>query len=197
VRRDDLPELHYIATIANLASIRQHGILSHKQASRVQHTSVAMREMQERREKVVVPGARPLHEYVNLYICARNKMLFKIKGKHAELCVLRISTDVLELPGVVVTDQNASSKYVRFAPVDAGLSRLDSDLVFAEYWTHSDDPIQEWRHGSIKCAEVLIPDRADPRFIQGGYVSCEASRSTVESAAQGFPVTIDGHLFFR
>jgi hypothetical protein len=156
-----------------------------------------MREMQERREKVVVPGARPLHEYVNLYICARNKMLFKIKGKHAELCVLRISTDVFDLPGVVVTDQNASSKYVRFAPVDASLSRLDRELVFAEYWTHPDDPIEEWRHGSIKCAEVLIPDRVDSRFIQGGYVSGEASRSAVQSAAQGFPVTIDGHLFFR
>ena len=110
MRRDDLPELHYIAPIANLASIRQNGILSHKRASKVQHTSVAMREMQERREKVVVPGGRPLHEYVNLYVCARNKMLFKIKGKHAELCVLRITVDILDLPGVVVSDQNASSK---------------------------------------------------------------------------------------
>lgn len=197
MRRDALPELHYIAPIANLASIRQNGILSHKRASKVQHTSVAMKEIQERREKVVVAGGRPLHEYANLYILARNKMLFKIKSKHAELCVLRISTDVLELPGVVVTDQNASSKYVRFAPVDAGLARLDQELVFAEYWTHPDDPIMEWRHGSMKCAEVLVPDRVDPRFIQGGYVSCDASRSAVESAAPGFPVTIDGHLFFR
>jgi hypothetical protein len=197
VRRDDLPELHFIAPIANLASIRESGILSHKRASKVQHTSVAMRAIQERREKVVVPGGRPLHDYVNLYVSARNKMLFKIKGKHAELCVLRISTEVLDLPGAVVSDQNASSKYVRFDPVGAGLARLNRELIFAESWKHPHDQIEEWRHGSIKCAEVLVPEAVDPRFIQGCYVSCEAGRSAVENVAPGFPVTIDGHLAFR
>lgn len=197
MRREECTELHYIAPIANLASIRGNGILSHRRASKVQHTSVAMKAIQERREKVVVPGARPLHEYVNLYIYARNKMLFKIRGKHAELCVLRISTNVLDLPEVVVTDQNASSKYARFAPVNAGLARLDRELLFAEYWTHPGDPIEEWRHGSMKCAEVLVPDSVDPRYIEGCYVSGEAAQLAVESVTPGFPVTIDGHLFFR
>src|SRR5712691_2607983 len=51
--------------------------------------------------------------YVNLYLCARNPILYKRQSRHAELCVLRIDPRVLDLPGVVVTDGNAASAYVR------------------------------------------------------------------------------------
>ena len=109
---------------------------------------------------MTVPGGRPLHEYVNLYICARNPMMFKLKGEHGALCILRVSTDVLDLPDVVVTDRNAASEYVRFGPAPAALSLVDRELVFARYWVHG-DLIEEWRRKSIKCAEVLVPDRVD------------------------------------
>lgn len=61
---DDLPELHYITPIENLLSIFEHGILSHSRAEDLDHQSVAMNEVQERRAKVKVPGGRRLHEYV-------------------------------------------------------------------------------------------------------------------------------------
>jgi hypothetical protein len=35
-------------------------------------------------------------------------MMFK-KGYASELCVLQVSTDILRLPGIVLTDQNASA----------------------------------------------------------------------------------------
>jgi hypothetical protein len=75
-----------------------------------------MEVIQERREKKIVPGGRPLQEYVNLYIHARNPMLYVLQSRHIDLCILRVSTEILDLPGVIITDSNASSDYARFAP---------------------------------------------------------------------------------
>lgn len=196
MNREDLTELHYITPLNNVASIISHGILSYRHAKKVPHSSIAMEEIQDRRAKKIVPGGLPVHKYVNLYICARNKMLYKVKDKHAELCILRVNTAVLDLPGVVVVDRNASSDYARFAPAPEGLQNVDRDLVFAKYWTHP-DPIETWRHGTIICAEVLVPDRVDPRFILGAYVSCPDAKIAFEAKGVNIPVAINSYLFFR
>ena len=73
MKREDLDALHFITPIANVLSILTHGIMSHRRATKLPHQSIAMAEIQDRRQKVVIPNARPLHEYVNLYICARNR----------------------------------------------------------------------------------------------------------------------------
>ena len=49
MRRDELEELHYITPLENLPSIMKHGILSHRQAEKISHKSVAMTEIQKRR----------------------------------------------------------------------------------------------------------------------------------------------------
>ncbi len=77
MERHELTELHYITPIGNVPSILRQGILSHIRLQRVEHESVAMEEIQDRRAKVIVPGGLKLHEYVNLYICARNPMMYK------------------------------------------------------------------------------------------------------------------------
>lgn len=197
--RDQLDELHFISPVDNVASVLQHGILCHNHAGRVTHHSVAMPEIQERRKKVKIPGGDWLHEYANLYINARNKMLFKLKTQIGDetLCVLRISTDVLDLPNVVIADHNASSDHVRFAPAPDGLKRIDRQLVFARYWTHPENPIAEMSHGSVMCSEVLVPHRVDPRYIIGAYVSCEQALGVVRASAPGLEVSINRNLFFR
>jgi ssDNA thymidine ADP-ribosyltransferase, DarT len=201
LRREDLPELHYIAHFDNLASICRSGLLSHERAKKVEHRSVAMEEIQDRRAHKSVPGGRALHAYVNLYFYARNPMLYKRQGVHADLGVLRISPTVLDLPGVVITDRNAASDYARFYPSPRGLANVEGDLIFAEYWTHPDDQIEEWRHKSIMCAEVLAPDRVGPEHILGGYVSNIDSRDRLHGlmreAGVDLPLTVDQHLFFR
>ncbi|MBI4469154.1 MAG: DUF4433 domain-containing protein [Acidobacteria bacterium] len=172
-----------------------HGILSHSRVDRLQHDSVAMEEIQARRAVKVIPGGRPLHDYVNLYIHARKKMLSKIRAQHASICVLRISTDVLDLPGVIVSDQNASSGYARFAAAPEGLRLIDEALVFAEYWTHPDDPIAEWRHGSIKCAEILVPDRCMTyRSGCGLSVFCPERSQTEGPIGREFMDSVEGLL---
>ena len=194
--RNELTELHYITDIRNIPSIMKLGILSHKLASKIPHVSVAMEEIQEKRRKKVVPGGRPLHEYVNLYIHARNKMLYKRKEQHNSLCILRISPEVLNIPGSIVVDKNASSAYARFYPSPEGLIHLDGELVFADSWTHPEDKIAEWRHGSIRCAEVLVPDKIPISFINGVYVSGIEAKRKAEDLGILCQITIDPQLFF-
>jgi hypothetical protein len=155
-----------------------------------------MEAIQDRRENKVVPGGRPLHEYVNLYFHARNPMLYVRQSQHIDLCILRVSAEILDLPGVVITDSNASSDYARFAPAPQGLLIVDKDLTFAEYWTHS-NPIEAYQRKSAKCAEVLVPDRVESHFIIGAYVSCLEAKEAFETLGLDIPVTINSHLFFR
>ena len=73
-----------------------------------------MQSVQDLRDKKQVPGALQLHQYANLYFHTRNPMLFKRLNEVDSLCILRISKQVLAVPGAIVTDQNAASDYVRF-----------------------------------------------------------------------------------
>lgn len=140
---------------------------------------------------------RPLHEYANLYICARNPMIYKRQNQHESLCVLRVSTDVLDLAGVIISDQNAASDYTRFAPGPRGLRIVDRDLVFAESWAHPHDQIAHWRHKSIKCAEVLVPDVVDPKYIDGAYVPGAKGKKALQAAAPALLITTNRHMFFQ
>jgi hypothetical protein len=123
-------------------------------------------------------------------------MLYLRQNQHESLCVLQVSPAVLDLPNVVVTDGNAASGYARFAPAPAGLAIVDRDRVFAEYWAHPDE-IEQMRRKVAKCAEVLVPDRVAPELIVGAYVSGDVARRALATAAPGFAVVVDGHLFFR
>lgn len=196
MKPENLKELHFITPIQNLDKILEHGILSHNRAAKINHVSMALEAVQERRRKVTVPGGRKLHDYVNLYFHARNPMLYKRLTRHKEICVLRISREVIHLPDVVVSDMNASSDYVRFAEGERGLLIVDDERVFAQDWTHP-DPIEYYRRKAMKCAEVLVPDRVDTTLVTGAYVSCAESEQAVRDVAPDFPVEQRPHLFFR
>ncbi len=197
--RSELQELHYIAPICNVPSIMEHGILSHAQvqAKRLRHDSVAMQVMQDRRARIRVPGGCKLHKYVNLYICGRNPMLYKLLSHRDQICILTVSTDVLDLLGAVVTDKTAASDYVQFRPAPDGLSIVDRELTFAKYWT-SREPLEfdYFRRKVAKCAEVLVPDRVNSGFIRGAYVSCKEAKASLEALNTGVSVSINRHLFF-
>lgn len=197
MRRDELRELHFITPIDNVVSILSLGILSHRLAQRIQHLSVAMDEIQERRRRVVVPGGRPLHEYANLYINARNPMMFKRKDAHTQLCVLRVSSSVLDLPGVIITDMNAAKSPRRFRPAAIELDFIDREMIFANDWRHPGDPLAFDRHRGIMCAEVLVPDKVEATFIIGVYVSCSESDSIIRTVCADLGVEINNYLFFR
>jgi hypothetical protein len=195
MNRADVTELHYITAIANVPSILQHGILSHARAAQLAHRSVAMPEIQERRRNKQIPRARMLHDYANLYFDAHNPMLSKCRNRNNEICVLRVSQTVLDLPGVIVTDRNAATDLVRFRPVVEGLEHLDAGRLFARYWTHQDDLYDQARHKAEKCAEVLVPDRIDTEAIMGAYVANRIALASFQALNTGLPAEIHPMFF--
>lgn len=199
MRREDVGELFLIAPVANIASILDLGVLSHTQAAHVPHGSVALASVQERRERVRVSPTRMLHDHANLYICARNPTMYYIvmHNRIDDVCLLRISPDVLDLPNVVVTDRNAASGGMsRFDPPAVGLPLIDFEVVHAEYWTHP-DPAATWDHSRRKCAEVLVPDRVEPSLILGAYAPTPTGLAAVQAAMPGWDVRLAPYPFFR
>ena len=73
---------------------------------------------------------------------------------------------------------------------------VDNDRTFAEYWTDP-NPIEYWRKKAAKCAEVLVPDRVDPKYFLHAYVSGDEMKVRLESMSTGLDVRVDRHLFFR
>jgi ssDNA thymidine ADP-ribosyltransferase, DarT len=195
MERSQVAEFHFIAPIVNVGSILQHGIVSHNRAKYLPHRDISMQNIQDLRAKKKVPGGLALHDYANLYFNGRNKMMAAKRPQHAEICVLRVSIDVLDLPGAVIADQNASSNYVMFLKSPVGLRKLIYDEVFTRSWICPEDQIRQWRLGSAVCAELLIPDRVEPSFIVGAYVKDRVSLSKFQGLCPSLPCAINSNIF--
>jgi hypothetical protein len=195
MKREEVKELHYITAIENVASILQRGILSHRRAERVAHSSVAMQEVQDRRSGIRIPNARALHEYANLYFCARNPMLFLRRNVADTLCVLRVDSSVVDLAGVILTDGNAASGATAFYPSPTGLSKIDREMVFAKYWVEGNGEVNTEKK-RVKCAEVLVPDRVEASLIIGAHVRSAVARLALATAAPTLAISHTPDLFF-
>jgi len=189
-------ELHCIMPIGNLPSVLEYGLLSYERAAKLEHASVAMQPVQDRRDQKRVPRGLRLHQYANLYFHARNPMLFKRLAEAPHLCVLSVSTDVLELDGTVITDCNAASDWVRFLH-PRQWSLVNFDDVFAADWRHPGNPPRYYQHKSRKCAEVLVPHRISPEYLIGARVIDQAARARATTQTCELTVTVDPVLFFR
>ena len=189
-------ELHCIMPIANLVSVMAHGILSHERAAKLPHHSVALQPVQDRRDQKQVPGGLKLHQYANLYFHARNPMMYRRLAEAPNLCVLKVSTTVLTLPGAVISDQNAASGYVRFLH-PRQWQVLDFDAIYAVDWRHPNDPVAYYRHSSQKCAEVLVPQRVETRYLTGAYVVDHAAKARLDDLGLALPATMNPVLFFH
>jgi hypothetical protein len=192
----NLEEFQNITPIANIPSILELGILSYAQASKLEHLSVALQAVQEKRDCKRVPGGLSLHEYANVYFHARNPMMSRRRNEAQQICVLRISTEILEIPGAVITDQNAASKYVKFSAPET-FKMMNLEYVFARNWKHPQNQIEEWRHSSAKCAEALIPHLIPPKFILGAYVLNDSAAQELASKGFNLPIMTDADLFFH
>lgn len=192
---NDLEELHFIAAIENVPSILTLGILSHNSARAVIHRDVSMEEVQDIRVGKRLPNGRPLHDYANVYIQARNAMLYCLQHLRDELVVLRVSPGVLDVPGAVIADGNAAVRFTAFEPAPGGLRIVDRSLTFAARWTH-EDPMEYRRRKAACCAEVLVPDRIAPEFVVGAYAGTIAAVRRFEALGTRIPVVRNPRLFF-
>jgi hypothetical protein len=193
-------ELFYITKIGNVGSILRSGILSHNRASPVAHARVDLDAVQERRANIRISPTRMLHDHANLYVCGRNAMMYHVINHNPidEICLLRVSPDVLDLPDVVVSDGNAARRWMtRFDSAADGIAALDFDQVHARYWNHADAAEKDERM-RVKQAEVLVPNIIDPRFIVGAYAPTAAASTALAAVSGGrLPVVVTRYTFFR
>jgi hypothetical protein len=122
-------------------------------------------------------------------------MMYAIQHMKQTLVVLRISPDVLDLPGTVITDGNAASYITRFYPSPAGLEALNQEEVFAQWWTDADYFRQEEKKRK-RCAEVLVPEAISPNYFLGCYACNDASVLDCLASAPWLRAEVKGYVFF-
>lgn len=111
--------LYNIQAISNMGSIMKRGILSNENAMGIFHKSIALNDVQARRDVVQVPGGLKLHQYANLYFDSWNPMLSRKRDQNHEICILKIDKTILNKKGVILSDRNASSAYASFYEVES------------------------------------------------------------------------------
>jgi hypothetical protein len=203
MRMRDIKAFYYIADISNIESILRLGILSFNLAKNVPHKSIAMNEIQVRRGNVVIPDAggrgKSLHDFVPLYFDSWNPMLSKLRDMNENICIIAIEKGIIDIPGVVVADRNASRDYCKFAPAPEGLGNVDFDVVFARSWI-SDDKIKEYDNKGKKCAEILVPKLVGSKYIKGGFVVNEKTAEKLDAEISrlkcNFKIIVNGNKFF-
>jgi len=99
-----------------------------------------------------------------------------------DLCLLRVSPDVLDLTDVVVTDGNAArQRMTRMYDARTGIEALDFDRIHDEFWTRG-NASQNDEHKRVKQAEVLIPDWVEPGLLLGAYTPSRTAYDGVLAA---------------
>ena len=194
MNRREVAELHYISPFANIPLITRNGILCHEKSKNLKAETIALPEVQGIRSNKLVPGALPLHRYANLYFDARNPMMYK-RQTH-KLGVIRVNPEVLEIPKVVIADGNAASGYTAFYPSPDGLQHIDKGMVFLDNW-NDPNPFQKLINARVKCAEALIPNKVDPKYIDGVYVVSNEHKKELQGMGVEISIEVNKHIFFK
>lgn len=202
MQRDEIKELHYITHIDNVPSILHRGILSHHAAQRLPHKTVDDEEVQARRAERVIPDRLRLHQYANLFFCARNAMLYAITHRmgisREDLAILQIAPTVLDLPDVVITEINAAASIKpRWRTAAGGLPKLDAEKIYAHSW-NLPDPNEKGELLQHMMAEALVPRRVHPEHITGAYVVSQAVADNLSQSAPTLEnIMVLPYIFFR
>lgn len=230
IKKDSIQECYYLTHIENISSILQRGILSHRRVSKLQARTSCMdisnQEVQERRDRKVVQrvdeNKKPLnlHRFVNLYLNPNNAMISAIYQSRGipskDLCVLRISKEILNRGDVILTNQNAATDMARFYP--STNFHLDEDYTFClssqtavGYKDVQHLSLFKWKNSGqistirkqIRQAEVLVPYQIDPSYIVGVFVSCDEAFYTIRAILtenrlkEDLSITVNPSIFFQ
>jgi O-acetyl-ADP-ribose deacetylase (regulator of RNase III) len=198
-KKIEINSLFYITHVENLASILEHGILSHAQveARKVPYKAIYDTGIVNNRKEKKTSAGRSLWEYANVYLQPRNPMMYRVvheKGRK-NLAVVAVRPDILQGNDVLLTDGNAANGPTRDYPVSEGLKVIQSQwsVIQAEYWRPDD--------GSKRkiMAECLVPDMIQAEHIHSIYVADQDTKKRVDESLRPsrVPVVPEPHMFFQ
>ena len=194
-KRAEVKGLYYITHVENVPSILERGVLSHAyiESHHIPFKPIYDEAIVSNRKNKPTPDRPSLWEYANVYFQPRNPMMYRVvkeKGP-TELAVIGITSDVLNVPEVLVTDGNAASHATQFYRPAEGLAALDRHVIRSEYWKNED--------GSKRkiMAECLVPERIPPERIDAIYVADHETKERVRAiATREIHIIPEPHLFF-
>ena len=199
-----LSNLYYFASLDNLTSLLNHGILSKNDVIRgqIQSTSFAEASVQQKRmsKRVILDNDRVvyLHDLVPLYLTPKTPTLSARRELIDRLFFVDVSLDLLYNPAIdlAFTDGNAASQETTFYSSLKNLSLIPWDVIQADYWN-------EFTDGSRKrCAEFLVYPRVSPTYFTRLVVSSQHAQETCRSLLfhsrlHHPPITVIPDRFFR
>ena len=105
----------------------------------------------------------------------------------------------LQLAHRSVADPDVQARRNKKVPQGFALHDYVNLYKFAKRWTHPDDYVEQLKHGSAMCAEVLVPQIVELQYVETLYVANVQARATVLEAATiaGIPVVVRPYLFFE
>jgi hypothetical protein len=191
--------LYYITHVNNIPSILERGVLSHDlvKAEGIHPMAIYDEDIISSRKNKTTPDGKSLWSYANFYFQPRNPMLFRVTCEKSidNIAVIALRADVLNQQGTLVTDGNAASGPSMFyspSQLSNVLSRIGKQLD-EKYWSEQD--------GSKRkiMAEILVPDKASPEFIESIYVAnydvCDKVRQLIQTSS--LPIIPQPEMFFQ
>lgn len=184
-----IPCFYRIDHIDNLTGILNHGILCRNEAK--DYIDISDPEVQARRKYKRVPCSPELtlHDFVPLFIAPKSPMLSARRKEQPEIVYLHISPTVLNLPGAVFTDGNASDKVTQFFTDFADFDKLDWRILKARYWSSDDETLRD-ENSRRRSAEILIPRCVAREHIQSISVYNRKAYDRVKGILEKINATI-------
>jgi hypothetical protein len=213
VDKNKIKEIYYITHADNIPSIMNLGVLSHNRAIQQKvfnpKLDISNPEVQSLRAKKEIHSSsnespRSLHDYVPLYPQPFNAMMAAVahSKQNLNLCVLRISSDILNKPGTLMTNINAACHEAKFfKPAEWTLPLEEFEAVRSLSLQGSDsqkDKESLKRYRRARQFEVLVLDFVLPNQINGIFVPNERLKQDLEAKTGGnLPIEVNPSLFLR
>jgi O-acetyl-ADP-ribose deacetylase (regulator of RNase III) len=192
-------QLFYITYIDNIASILRNGIMSHKiiEDDKIPYTKIYDSEIVTSRKLRKTPDDKSLWNYANVYLQARNPMLYRVlcEKNASEIAVIAIDRSIMSTLGSFFSAGNAASHLSDIVPIK------DSGNAFKEVKSSVDSQWWKDEDGSKRkiMAECLIPNQIPSEYLRTIYVSNDSNAEKVKRLVRGYkiPVIPEPYLFFE
>ncbi len=194
IQKHNIRYLYHMTDLRNLASVLQHGLLSHNEAHRrgLVSEDISNQEVNKRRGETSIDDT-PLHDYVNFYFQPKNPMLSVKRDIQSQIVFLGADPRLLLEQTTVFSDGNAAADRTTFYRGTNLLDRLPWEAINAAYWIDFADGKR------IKCAEILVYPKVEVSNVLRIFCYPAARETTVQLvAASGLniPVEVARHFYF-
>ena len=180
--------IYHMTHIENVASILEHGLLSH--ANGRTQRDISDHAVNARRVKREPLYGQPIHSYVPFYLNPKNAMLYRRKEIQDDIVIFVFDRVLLLEKNTLFTDGNAASEASSFYADIHQLSQLSWACLKDTSWNNHQDGRRK------RMAEVLVPQQVSMQRVQ--KICCNSFKSYYQlKALVGESIEIEcNHKFY-